>query len=140
MTPLPNRRPLGVPLRAWASPAQAPDRSPRTAGPQPRDVLRLDSPDRSPRTAGPQPRDVLRLDSPDRSPRTAGPQPRDVLRLGSPECSPRTAGPQPRDVLRLALRPGGRLGRGAEPPSEFPMGPRPPPPTHAEQPRTPRPA
>jgi len=38
---LTNRRPLGVPLRARAWPAQLPDCSPRTAGPQPRDVLRL---------------------------------------------------------------------------------------------------
>src|SRR5437867_3198615 len=91
-----DRRPLGVPLRARALPAQAPDRSPRTAGPQPRDVLRLALPDRSPRTAGPQPRDVLRLALPDRSPRTAG--------------------PQPRDVLRLALRPGGSLRKGGEAP------------------------
>src|SRR5438270_9168822 len=37
-------------------------RSPRTAGPQPRDVLRLARPfNRSPRPAGPQPRAVLRL-------------------------------------------------------------------------------
>jgi hypothetical protein len=36
--------------------------SPRTAGPQPRDVLRLGfRMIGSPRTAGPQPRDVLRL-------------------------------------------------------------------------------
>src|SRR6266498_2965165 len=61
-------------------------------------------PDRSPRRAGPQPRDVLRLDLLDGSPRTAGPQPRDVLRLDLLDGSPRTAGPQPRDVLRLALQ------------------------------------
>src|SRR3989449_1485634 len=79
--------------------------SPRTAGPQPGDVLRLARPlIDSPRTAGPQPRDVLRLARPlIDSPRTAGPQPRDVLRLARPLIdSPRTAGPQPRDVLRLA--------------------------------------
>src|SRR5713101_8424809 len=58
----------------------------------------------SPRTAGPQPRDVLRLALLIGSPRTAGPQPRDVLRLALLIGSPRTAGPQPRDVLRLALR------------------------------------
>src|SRR5213594_133527 len=74
--------------------------------------------DCSPRTHGTQPVAVLRLDLPDGSPRTAGPQPRDVLRLDSPDGSPRTAGPQPRDVLRLALRPGGRFGREAKPPSE----------------------
>src|SRR5438445_3554514 len=38
----------------------------------------------SPRTAGPQPSDVLRLGSFSRSPRAAGPQPRDVLRLALP--------------------------------------------------------
>src|SRR6266545_5577618 len=48
-------------VRAPALPAQSPDHSPRTAGPQPRDVLWLALSDRSPRTAGPQPRDVLRL-------------------------------------------------------------------------------
>src|SRR5437773_9010677 len=79
--------------------------SPRTAGPQPRDVLRLALLLCSPRTAGPQPRDVLRLALIFRSPRTAGPQPRDVLRLALLFRSPRTAGPQPRDVLRLALLP-----------------------------------
>src|SRR5881296_3275587 len=59
----------------------------------------------SPRTAGPQPRDLLRLALPFLgSPRTAGPQPRDLLRLALPFLgSPRTAGPQPRDLLRLAL-------------------------------------
>src|SRR6267143_7121422 len=58
----------------------------------------------SPRTAGPPPRDVLRLARPlIHSPRTAGPPPRDVLRLARPLIhSPRTAGPPPRDVLRLA--------------------------------------
>src|SRR6058998_2759391 len=91
---MPDRRPLGVPLRARALPAQAPDRSPRTAGPQPRDVLRLALPDRAPRTAGPQPPDVLRLALPDRAPRTRG--------------------AQPAAVLRLALRPGGRLRKGGE--------------------------
>src|SRR5262249_59614657 len=41
----------------------------------------------SPRTAGPQPRDVLRLALPFfGSPRTAGPQPRDVLRLALPHA------------------------------------------------------
>src|SRR2546428_10403012 len=35
-------------------------------------------------------------------------------------CSPRTRGAQPAAGLRLAPRPGGRFGRGAEPPSEFP--------------------
>src|SRR5437867_12896597 len=118
-----GRRPLGVPLRARALPAQPPDRSPRTAGPQPRDVLRLALPDRSPRTAGPQPRDVLRLALPDRSPRTAGPQPRDVLRLAPPDRSPRTAGPQPPDGLRLALRPGGRPRKGGEAPLRAPQCP-----------------
>ena len=48
-------------LRAPAPPAQAPEGSPRTAGPQPRDVLRLALPEGSPPTSGPQPRDVLRL-------------------------------------------------------------------------------
>src|SRR5262247_1369497 len=43
----------------------------------------------------------------------------------TPDGSPRTAGPKPRDVLRLAQHPGGRLGRGAQPPSEFPSGPEP---------------
>src|SRR5439155_22392109 len=59
----------------------------------------------SPRPAGPQPRDLLRLALPFiDSPRTAGPQPRDLLRLALPFIdSPRTAGPQPRDLLRLAL-------------------------------------
>src|SRR5262249_33676722 len=59
----------------------------------------------SPQTAGPQPRDVLRLALHLLcSPQTAGPQPRDVLRLALHLlCSPQTAGPQPRDVLRLAL-------------------------------------
>src|SRR2546426_10687606 len=36
-----SRGPFGVPLRAPALPAQASGCSPRTAGPQPRDVLRL---------------------------------------------------------------------------------------------------
>src|SRR6266540_2447947 len=36
----------------------------------------------------------------------------------SPDGSPRTHGAQPVAVLRLALRPGGRFGRGAQPPSE----------------------
>src|SRR5439155_4886259 len=56
----------------------------------------------SPRTAGPQPHDVLRLALPFiSSPRTAGPQPHDVLRLALPFISsPRTAGPQPPDLLR----------------------------------------
>src|SRR2546425_10125893 len=69
--------------------------SPRPAGPQPRDVLRLARPlIDSPRTAGPQPRDVLRLPRPlIDSPRTAGPQPRDVLRLALPLSAPPRAGP-----------------------------------------------
>src|SRR2546428_556563 len=71
---------------------------------------------------------------PDGSPRTAGPQPRDVLRLDSPDSSPRTAGPQPRDVLRLALRPGGRFGRGAKPPSQLGDGSRADRPGTAERP------
>src|SRR5262249_15606348 len=74
--------------------------SPRIAGPQPRDVLRLARLSySSPRTAGPQPRDVLRLARLSYgSPRTAGPQPRDVLRLARLSYgSPRTARPQPRD-------------------------------------------
>src|SRR2546427_10706983 len=42
----------------------------------------------SPRTAGPQPRDLLRLALPFLgSPRTAGPQPRDVLRLALPRTA-----------------------------------------------------
>src|SRR2546425_7663383 len=59
----------------------------------------------SPRTAGPQPRDGLRLARPGitDSPQTAGPQPRDVLRLARPGVtdSPPTAGPPPRALLRL---------------------------------------
>src|SRR3989449_3375261 len=52
----------------------------------------------SPRTAGPQPRDLLRLALPFLgSPRTAGPQPRDLLRL----ALPRTAALQePRRLAR----------------------------------------
>src|SRR5207249_10375134 len=51
-----------TPLRAPAVPAEFPDGSPRTVGPQPHDVLRLARlPDGSPRTVGPQPHDVLRL-------------------------------------------------------------------------------
>ena len=38
------------------------------------------------------------------------------------DCSPRTRGAQPTAVLRLALRPGGRFGRGAKPPSEWESG------------------
>src|SRR5438309_5443007 len=59
----------------------------------------------SPRTAGPQPRDLLRLALPFiGSPRTAGPQPRDLLRLALPFIgSPRTAGPPPPDLPRPAL-------------------------------------
>src|SRR5438874_7294645 len=66
----------------------------------------------SPPTAGPQPRDVLRLARPlfFGSPRTAGPQPRDVLRLARPSSSARLRrrGPSPatscgsHDLLRLA--------------------------------------
>src|SRR5439155_6201308 len=37
----------------------------------------------------------------------------------APDRSPRTRGAQPAAVLRLALRPGGRFGRGAEPPPSF---------------------
>jgi hypothetical protein len=56
--------------------------SPRTAGPQPRDVLRLArSLTGSPRTAGPQPRDVLRL---------ALPLPR-AVKVWRPEPGPATA-------------------------------------------------
>src|SRR6266436_4021528 len=161
-------RPVDVPLRAPAPPAQAPDRSRRTAGPQPRDVprlvlqiARLGRRGHSPATScgsffrllasdggAPAPRRPAARSS-DCSPRTAGPQPRDVLRLvlqiarlgrrgpspatscgsffrllasdgGAPaprrpaarssDCSPRTAGPQPRDVLRLVLQIA-RLGR-----------------------------
>src|SRR2546425_3064213 len=55
---------------------------------------------RSPRTAGPQPRDALWLARPSiSSPPTAGPQPRDVLRLARPSInSPRAAGPPPPDA------------------------------------------
>src|SRR6266498_5204719 len=99
--------------------------SPRTAGPQPRDVLRLALLLCSPRTAGPQPRDVLRLallsyarlGRRGPSPATScgshyslmlasdggAPAPRRPAARTTLLCSPRTAGPQPRDVLRLAL-------------------------------------
>src|SRR5205823_14301200 len=103
-----NERAFTVPAMALSPhfPAIILHRSPRPAGPQPRDGLRLAllliS---SPRPAGPQPRDGLRLAllliS---SPRPAGPQPRDGLRLALLLISsPRPAGPQPRDGLRLAL-------------------------------------
>src|SRR5438876_1070466 len=51
----------GGPSPATSCGSHATGRSPRTAGPQPRDVLRLALHRTSPRTAGAQPRDVLRL-------------------------------------------------------------------------------
>src|SRR5438874_3152281 len=82
-----NERAFTVPAMALSPhfPAIILHRSPRPAGPQPRDGLRL----------------ALLLIS---SPRPAGPQPRDGLRLALLLISsPRPAGPQPRDGLRLAL-------------------------------------
>src|SRR5205823_4208509 len=82
-----NERAFTVPAMALSPhfPAIILHRSPRPAGPQPRDGLRL----------------ALLLLS---SPRPAGPQPRDGLRLALLLLSsPRPAGPQPRDGLRLAL-------------------------------------
>src|SRR5712692_7550849 len=89
--------------------------------------------DRSPRTAGPQPRDVLpltlhwivRLGRRGPSPATScrspyigsfasdggAPAPRRPAAHPTLLCSPRTAGPQPRDVLQLTLHCFVRLGR-----------------------------
>src|SRR5262245_18409284 len=78
--------------------------APRSAGPQPRDDLRLRASFfGAPRSAGPNPRDDLRLRASFfGAPRSAGPQPRDDLRLrASFFGAPRSAGPQPRDDLRL---------------------------------------
>src|SRR6059036_2574303 len=91
--------------------------SPRTAGPQPRDVLRLARPGLQTRLGRRGPSPATSSGSHDQDYRLASdggaPAPRrPPARTTRITGSPRTAGPQPRDVLRLA-RPGlqARLGR-----------------------------
>src|SRR5437867_10259900 len=107
-------------LRAPALPAQPPDRSPRTAGPQPRDVLRLGLPDArlgrrvpSPATSCGSVFRIARLGRRVPSPATSCGSHLRIARLGRRVPSPPTACGSHYD-------PGGGLGRGAKPPSERP--------------------
>src|SRR5439155_17735419 len=95
--------------------------SPRTAGPQPRDVLRLgSSPSARLERRRPSPATfsgsdhLLRLASNGGAPAPRR-SPARIISFGSP----RTAGPQPRDVLRLGSSPSARLERRGPSPATF---------------------
>src|SRR5881397_2387149 len=108
-----------IAVRAPALPAQVSGCSPRTAGRYRVTRLARGGPSPRPCCGSPCARDVLRLGSPECSPRTAGRYRVARLARGGPSPRPCCGSPCTSDVLRLALHPGGRFGRGAEPPSEF---------------------